>query len=45
MVLAVKKACFPKLHLRGCDDAMGYEGQRHVVPNATRHGQERDERN
>ena len=44
MVLVVKKACFPKLHLRDCDGAMVYEGQRHVALNATRHGREKDER-
>ena len=41
-MLEVMKACFPKLHPRGCDDEMGYEEQRHVTLNATRHGQEKD---
>lgn len=42
MLIVVKKACFPKLDLKGCDDEMEYEGQRHVVLIATRRDQEKD---
>ena len=44
MVLVVRKACFPKLHLKDCDDEMGYEGQRHVALNVRRRGREKDKR-